>query len=117
MASSGELQRTFRASSGTIGHELAACQSGILSQTFHWSFWKAVRRSIIRNAFRDRPSRRALLRHLAVDSKRLWQRIRHVPGISILYVSAAQPGRDLEDLFQGMKQLYQIGRASCRERG
>ena len=101
-----EFQRTFSASFGAIGQELAVRQSGIISQTLHRRFWRVARRSIIRNAFRDRPCRRALLRYLAWDMQRLWERIRNPRGISILYASSAQPGRDLKDFFQHIEFLY-----------
>lgn len=103
-----ELKRTFSASFGAIGEELAACQSRIISQTFDQRFWRVAKRSIVRNAFRDRPCRRALLGYLAGDLQRLWERIRHPRGISILYASTAQSGRDLLDLFEQIKFLYPV---------
>jgi hypothetical protein len=106
-----EFQRTLNASFGAIGWELAACQSSVISQTLDRRFWKAARRSIVRNAFRDRPCRRALLRYLAWDLRRLWERIRNPRGISILYASSAQPGRDLKDFFQHIEFLYPIAKS------
>jgi hypothetical protein len=108
VASPQELQRTFSASFGAIGQELAACQSRIMSQTFDRSFWKAARRSIITNAFRDRPWRHAMLGYFTGDLSRLWERMRHPRGISILYTSSARPGPDLKAFFQQMKLLYPI---------
>ena len=106
VANPQEFLRTFSASFGTIGQELAACQSQISSQSFDRRFWNVAKRSIVRNAFRDRPCRRALFAYLASDLKRLWERIRNPRGISILYASTAQPGRDLEDFFRQIKLLY-----------
>jgi hypothetical protein len=103
-----EFPRTFNASFGAIGEELAACQSNITSQTLDRRFWKLAKRSIVRNAFRDRPWRRALLGYLVWDVKRLWERLWHPRGISILYASAAQPDRDLLDLFQQIQFLYPV---------
>lgn len=108
VANPRELQRTFSALFGAIGQELAACQSRIISQTLDRRFWRVAKWSLVRNAFRDRPCRRALLGYLARDLKRLWERIWHPRGISILYASTAQPGRDLKDLFQQIKFLYPI---------
>jgi hypothetical protein len=104
----GEFERTFSAAFGAIGPELAACQSRIGSQPFDARFWKRAKRSIVRNAFRDRPCRRALRGYLDWDAQRLWERIRYPRGISLLYASAAQPGRDLLSFFQQIQFLYPI---------
>ena len=108
LANPEELQRTFNASFGGIGPELAGCQAALPGQAPGPRVWSAARRSIVRNAWRDAPCRRAMFGHLVRDMRRFWERLRQPPGISVLYVTSAQPARNLKDLFERIKFLYPV---------
>jgi hypothetical protein len=106
LANPEELQRTFRASFGRIGSKLAACQAVLPDEAPDRRVWAAARRSIVRNAWRDGSSRRALFGYFLEDVRRLWERLRLPPGISVLYVSSAQPPRNLNTFFERIHFSY-----------
>lgn len=106
LADPGELRRTLRSTFGSMGEELAAYQARIVEAPPDRRVWRAAKWALIRNAFRDAPSRNALFEYLAGDVKRLIERLRQPPGISLLYVSSAQSARDMDDFFRRIKFLY-----------
>ena len=106
LANPQELERTFRACFGRIGTELAKYQASLPDEVPDRQICRAARWSIIRNAWRDRPSRRALFTHFLQDMGRVWERLRQPPGISVLYASSASLARDLKDFFDRIKFLY-----------
>ncbi len=112
VANPEELQRTFRAAFGSVGKRLAACQGRVLEQTPDRHLWPAARWSLLKNAFRDAPTRRALFAYLSADFQRLSERLRQPPGISLLYASNAHPARNMEDFFERIKFLYPTEKAT-----
>ena len=107
-----ELKRTFRAAFGSVGRRLAECQERVLEQTPDRHLWAAARRSLLRHAFRDAPTRRAFFSYLSDDMRRFFERLRQPPGISLLYASNAHPGRNMDDFFERIKFLYPVEKAT-----
>jgi thymidylate kinase len=103
-----ELERTFQATLGSYGQKFLAWQERILTEDPAPGIWKAAKRSIGRNAFRDPPTRRALWRYLSQDLYRLRERILHPAGISLLYVSSGTASGQMEELLKRMEFLYPI---------
>jgi thymidylate kinase len=101
-----QLRRTFRAVFGHIGDALAECQSVIASQEPSPGLLKAARRSIVGNALRHRPNRLAVLRYLMLDARRLAQRVRQPPGLSLLYLTSARPPSNIAHLLRSIESLY-----------
>jgi hypothetical protein len=114
LADSKDLQRTFNASFGAVGRKLVGFQARLIDETPGPRLWLAARLSILRNAWRDAPSRRALFGYLVQDVRRFWERLRQPPGISVLYVSCAQPSRNLKDFFQRIQLLYPVEKSEVR---
>jgi len=71
-----QLRRTFRAVFGRAGDALADCQAVIATEPPSRRLLKESRQSIITNALRHRPNRRAVLAYLLTDARRLTQRLR-----------------------------------------
>ena len=114
LADPNELQLTFNASFGRVGPQLVGFQARLIDETPSPRLLLAARRSILRNAWRDAPSRRAMFRKLVHDVRRLWERLRQPLGISVLYASCAQPPRNLKDFFQRIKFLYPVAKSEVR---
>ncbi len=106
LAGAAALPETFRAAFGAIGQELASCQANILNQTFPSGLWQRARCSVIRNAFRGAPNRRALVHYLAQDIARAWGRLSRPPGLSLLYASSAERARKWDGFLERIKLLY-----------
>jgi thymidylate kinase len=107
-----ELQRTYRAAYGTIGPRLTACHARVQQELPGPGLWQAARRSLLWHAFHDAPTRREFCHFLATDLRRLWQRLRQPPGISVLYASNAHPARNLEDFFHRINFLFPVQKAA-----
>jgi thymidylate kinase len=101
-----QLQRTFRAAFGAIGDKFAERQAHIANAVAGRGLWRAARRSLVRNAFRDAPTRRACLGYLISDARRLWDRLREPPGISLVFASSVRSAHKLEGLFEKIQFLY-----------
>ena len=101
-----ELRRTFRASFGTAGEKLAACQEKILTDMPNQSIWSETRRAAIKNSLYNAPNRRACLGYFVSDLKRFRDRLSGPPGISLLFASSARPSRKLEGVFDRLKFLF-----------
>ena len=108
VANPEELKRTFRAAFGSVAARLVACQARVLEEAADHHLWPAARHSLIRNAFRDAPTRRAFFNYLADDSRRFFDRLRLPAGTSLLYASNAHPGRNMDDFFERIKFLYPV---------
>jgi thymidylate kinase len=90
LAGPDELREAFQAAFGAMAEELVRSQESIVAQAPRAGLWRAARRAIIRNAVR--PSNfLALLGYMAEDAARLWARIRHPPGASLICVFTRGP--------------------------
>ena len=114
LANPKELQRTFNASFGAFGLGLVGVQGRLIDETPSPRLLLAARRSILRNAWRDAPSRRAMFGFVVQDVRRLWERLWQPPGISVLYASCAQPSRNMKDFFQRIQFLYPVAKSEVR---
>jgi hypothetical protein len=109
-----EVERTFRATFGRVGPELARYQSSGMTTDLPRKIWGEIRRSMLRNSLRDAPGRRALLSYLRLDVARLEERLRFPPGISLLCVSSGEPGSLLQELLRRMEFLYPSQKSTKR---
>ena len=100
-----ELRRTFRAAFGKAGDAMVECQSRIRECLPSPELWRQARKAIMRNALATSPNRRALLAYVGIDFHRFCERLRNPPGISLLYVSRANPA-ETEELFKRLEFLY-----------
>src|SRR3954470_23921914 len=116
LASPEELTRTFCSAFGLAGSDLALCQeeaanpvrevqNEIVSGSGS-ALWRRGRTSLVRDSFRDRPSRRLLWKYLRGDVRRLWERMKSPVGLSILYASAAPNQKGFEEFLEGTEVLF-----------
>ncbi len=101
-----ELRRTFRCAFGSKGDALANFTSQALTQEAGPALWHSVRRALWWNALVSPPKRWEFLGYLAGDSRRLFERLLHPPGISLLIASNTADTPELDTFFRKIRMLY-----------
>lgn len=107
-----ELVRTLECAFGAAGKELSGAMKAIATGEAIAPRFGALRRSLIINAFGNRPNFRQFSGFLAADFWRLIHRLDQPPGISLLFVSSTPRPENPDRLFDKIEFLYPIRKSA-----
>jgi len=110
-----KLGRSYRAIFGRAGDLLADYQSGTRADLSPPLTFNYVKKSLILNALRTGPNRRAMIHYLGVDLRRFFNRMLHPPGISLLFTSSAKKAWDIRVLLERIEFLYPVEKTDLHQ--
>jgi hypothetical protein len=101
-----ELRRTYNKAFGGAADKLVEFHSQIEKREFTRQFCSALKRSVILKTFKRPAGWRDFATNAISDIGRLWKRLLQPAGISLLFISSAQPEKNLDAFMRQIEFLF-----------